>query len=102
MEDAEPWTSSTKELVENRRLRGSLRCQALDSPLIAVPPRIDGPGAELESRARSKGLVAAKLGDLGIVCPPDEEDPLFDVLWRAPPGYDGRWAVGDGEWLPPK
>ena len=85
MEDAEPCTSSTNELVEKRRLRGSRRCQALDSPGVALlAPRMDGPGAELDSLASSNGLVAAKLADFGILWPmppmPNEEETLLDVL----------------------
>ena len=110
MEEADPCTSSTSELVEKSRLRGSLRCQVDDSPLalLLLPPpppsgpvpawRTEGAGAELESRARSRGFVAARLGERGI----DWAAAPIEGRWRAPPRWDGRWgwAVGDGEWLP--
>ena len=57
--------------MDSSRLRGSLLCHAdgvvEDSPTDALVSS-EGAGAELDSRANSSGLVAAKLGDLGMVC----------------------------------
>lgn len=83
MEEAEPWTSSARELVEKSRFRGSLH-RVADSPVgwagLPTPPNTDGAGAELESRARRSGLVAARVADRGMAWPPPPE-----VRCRAPP-----------------
>lgn len=103
MDEAEPCTSSASELVEKRRFLGSRLCQAADSGLPG--PSTDGAGAELERRANRRGFVAAKLGarPAGMLWPGAGDDiELLVVRWRAPPGHAGRWAVGDGEWLPGK
>lgn len=83
MDDADPCTSSAKELVEKRRLRGSLH-RVVDSPPAssgAAPPRTDGAGAELESRAKRSGFVAARVAERGMDSPATPPE----VLCRAPP-----------------
>ena len=109
MEEAEPCTSSARELVEKSRFLGSRRCQVAESGLPGTPgpARMDGAGAELDRRAKRSGFVAAKLCGWpervpGMLWPGAGDDmELLVVLWRAPPEYAaGRWAVGDGEWLP--
>lgn len=67
MDDVEPRTSSTNELVEKRRFRGSLRCQAADVAC-GGSAMDDGAGADEDRRASSSGLVAARPGDLMAIC----------------------------------
>ena len=82
MDDVEPRTSSTSELVDRRRFLGSRRCQAADTA-VGGSAMDEGAGAEDDKRASSRGLVAAKPGDLMDTCEDadgDTEAVLLNVL----------------------
>ena len=84
-DDAEPCTSSTSELVEKSRLRGSLRCHISDEAAMALL-KWDLAGAELDNLANKSGLVAARLaGDLTVPAGWPEENVGVGVREPAAP-----------------